>query len=327
MAGVARYFVRRALFSVPLLLAVVTVNFLIVHTAPGDPVSYIVGSEYVSPEFVQRLRHEYGLDRPLWEQYLAYLSKLLTLDLGYSYRYREPVVNVIVERLPATLILMLASIAWASALGVILGVAASTKPGGSLDRLSTLVATASVSIPAFWLGILLIIFLGSFLKVFPTQGMVSPYNIGRGLSLSPDIVADVAWHLALPSLTLGIAYTGLYIRSVRSLMVDELSKDYVLLARAKGLERSSILWGYAFKAASPSILAIVGLNLGTMLAGAVLTETVFAWPGMGRLVYESAIARDYPVILGIFVFVSITVIIANMLVDFVNAILDPRIRY
>ncbi|MEM0472659.1 MAG: ABC transporter permease [Sulfolobales archaeon] len=324
--GLSKYFVRRALFAIPLIIVIITINFILVHLAPGDPIAYIVGTEYVSPEYIERLRAEYGLDRPLWEQYWIYMAKVLSFDLGYSYRYREPVINVIIERLPATLILMLTAITWATLAGIAIGVRAALNPGGGMDRLATTLATISVSIPTFWLGLLLIIFLGGSLKIFPTQGMVSPSNIGYK-ELSQELILDIMWHLVLPSITLGTAYLGIYIRTVRSLLVDELGKDYVLLAIAKGLRNSYIVWRYAFRAASPSIMAIIGLNIGTMLAGATLTETVFAWPGMGRLIYESAIARDYPVILGIFIFVSISVIVANLVVDMINAILDPRIRY
>jgi len=324
--SLGRYFLRRALFAFPLIIAIITINFILVHVAPGDPISYIVGAEYASPEFIQRIRHEYGLDRPLLEQYVLYISKVLQLDLGYSYRYREPVISVIAERLPATLLLMLTALLWSTAAGIIIGVKAALSFGRARDSMATLLATISVSLPTFWLGLLLIILMGANLRIFPTQGMVSPGNIGFK-ELTPEIMADIAWHLVLPSLTLGIAYLGIYIRTVRSLMIDELGRDYILLARAKGLESSHILWKYAFRAASPSIISLVGLNLGTMLAGATLTETVFAWPGMGRLIYESAIARDYPVILGIFIFVSISVIVANLVVDMINALLDPRIRY
>ncbi|MEM2204049.1 MAG: ABC transporter permease [Sulfolobales archaeon] len=324
--GLSRYFVRRALFAFPLIIVIITINFMLVHLAPGDPIAYIVGTEYASPEYIERLRAEYGLNRPLWEQYWIYMAKVLSFDLGYSYRYREPVINVIIERLPATLILMLTAITWATLAGIAIGVRAALSSGGGMDRLATTLATVSVSIPTFWLGLLLIIFLGGSLKIFPTQGMVSPSNIGYK-ELSQELVLDIMWHLVLPSITLGTAYLGIYIRTVRSLLVDELGKDYVLLAIAKGLRNSYIVWRYAFRAASPSIMAIIGLNIGTMLAGATLTETVFAWPGMGRLIYESAIARDYPVILGIFIFVSVSVIVANLVVDMINAILDPRIRY
>ncbi|MEM1610715.1 MAG: ABC transporter permease [Sulfolobales archaeon] len=324
--SLARYFLRRALFAFPLVIAIITINFILVHVAPGDPLSYIVGTEYVSPEYLQRLRSEYGLDRPLWEQYWIYIAKVLMFDLGQSYRYREPVINVIMERIPATLLLMLTSIAWATIAGIIIGVKAALNYGRKIDNLASVIATVSVSIPTFWLGIVLIIFFGGFLRVLPTQGMVSPNNIGAR-EITPEIVVDVLWHLLLPSITLGTVYLGIYIRSVRSLLVDELGKDYILLALAKGLGRTHILWRYAFRVASPSIVALIGLNIGTMLAGAILTETVFAWPGMGRLIYESAIARDYPVVLGIFIFVSISVIIANLIVDIVNAMLDPRVRY
>jgi peptide/nickel transport system permease protein len=321
-----RYFLRRALFAFPLVFIIITINYILVNLAPGDPVLYIAGTEYVSPEYLQRLRQEYGLDKPVWERYLVYIYKVIQLDLGYSYRYREPVINVIVERLPATLLLMLTSIAWSAILGIVLGIRASIKRGGAIDNISTMLATLSVSIPTFWLGIVLIITLGGMLRILPTQGMLSPANIGMK-NLSPAIILDISWHLVLPSITLGMAYLGIYIRSVKSLLIDELGKDYILLARAKGLDRSHILWRYAFRTASPSIIAILGLNIGTMLAGATLTETVFAWPGMGRLIYESAIARDYPVILGIFIFISITVILANLVVDMINALLDPRVRY
>ncbi len=324
--SLTRYFLKRIIFAFPLILIIITINFIIIHVAPGDPLSYIVGTEYVSPEYLQRLRSEYGLDKSLWEQYFIYISRVLVFDLGQSYRYREPVINVIMERVPATIVLMLIAITWATIIGIVIGVRAALNYGRKIDNIASMLATISVSIPTFWLGIILIIFFGSFLKIFPTQGMVSPSNIGFK-ELTPQIIIDILWHLVLPSITLGIVYLGIYIRSVRSLLVDELGKDYVLVALAKGLNKSHVLWRYAFRVASPSIIALIGLNLGTMIAGATLTETVFAWPGIGRLIYESVIARDYPVVLGIFIFVSISVIIANLIVDMINAILDPRVRY
>ncbi len=324
--SLAKYLIKRIFFSLPLIIAIITINFILVHMAPGDPLSYIVGTEYVSPEYLEALRREYGLDKSLWEQYWIYITKVLKFDLGQSYRYREPVINVILERLPATLLLMLTSIAWATVIGIMIGIKAALNHGRRIDKLASMLATISVSTPTFWLGIILIIFFAGFLRIMPSQGMVSPNNIGFK-ELTPGIIIDILWHLILPSITLGIVYVGMYVRTVRYLMIDELGKDYVLVALAKGLGRSYILWRYVFRTASPSIIALIGLNLGTMLAGATLTETVFAWPGMGRLIYESAIARDYPVVLGIFIFISISVIIANLIVDIINALLDPRVRY
>ena len=324
--GLARYFVKRILFSIPLIFIIITINFILVHIAPGDPLSYIVGTEYVSPEYLQKLRSEYGLDRPLWERYFIYISKVLQLDLGISYRFREPVINIILERLPATLLLMLVSIGWSSAVGILIGVRAAKGYGRASDKLASTLASISVSIPTFWLGIILIIVFGVMLRLTPTQGMLSPNFMGAR-QLTSEMMIDILWHLILPTLTLGTVYLGTYIRSVRSLLVDELGKEYILFAHAKGLGSSYILWRYAFRAVSPSIIALLGLNLGTMLAGATLTETVFAWPGMGRLIYESAIARDYPVILGIFIFIAISVVLTNLIVDMINAVLDPRVRY
>lgn len=319
-----RYVLRRIPQLIPLCIFAIVINFTLMHLAPGSPIDYLVGGGEVVPrEYIERLTREFGLDKPLHEQLLIYIMNVFRGNLGTSYRYRAPVLQVILERVPNTLLLMTTSIIFAFILGIFLGVSSSKRPYSLLDNLASTISVLGYSIPTFWLGMLLIIVFSVYLRWLPTMGMST-----MGAELEGwDAVMDTLKHLILPAATLGTTYLALYTRLTRASMLEELRKDYITTAWGKGLDDRAVYYRHAFRNAMLPVITVLGLNLGLMLTGATLTETVFSWPGIGRLVYDSIITRDYPVLMGIFIIVSITVVLANFIVDILYAILDPRVRY
>ena len=320
MAG---YIARRFAQAVPVILAVVILNFLIVHMAPGDPVTILVGEYGSTPEFRERVRHEYGLDQPVHTQLSVYLQRVLRGDLGYSLYFNQPVIRLILERLPATLLLMASQLAFALVAGVALGVAAARHRYSIVDNASTVIALVGYSTPVFWSGLLLILLFSSTLGLLPSGGMVSPRERITGVAA----VWDILRHLILPACTLGLVNLALYVRLTRASMLEVLSQDYVRTAWAKGLAERRVLRHHALRNALLPVVTITGIDLGRMIGGAVLTETVFTWPGVGTLTYTALQTRDYPVIVGTFMLTSVAVILANLFVDVVYGILDPRIQY
>lgn len=294
-----------------------------VHLAPGDPLNFITGEGDISNEQLARLRQEYGLDRPLSTQYILYMAKIFQGDLGYSYRYREPVLDLIQDRVPATFLLMMPALVLFVGLGILLGIVAARRQNSGGDLFLSGLALLGWSVPVFWLGQLLIIACALKLGWFPTQGMLNLRAPTQGMAR----VLDVLWHLALPATALGMRFLALSTRMTRSSMVQVLRLDYMTTARAKGLPERVVLSRHALPNALLPVITIIGMNMGTMLTGSVLVEVVFAWPGMGRLLYDGVLARDYPLIIGIILIVSIVVVAVNLITDIVYAIVDPRIRY
>ena len=306
-----------------LVLAVVVLNFVLVHAAPGDPVETIAGASGGMDEKLQaELRAMYGLDQPLLVQLGIYLGKVVRGDLGYSYFFNLPVSDLILERVPATLLLVLCSVMTAFLIGTTLGVLSSRKPNGWLSQLINVMSLVGFAAPVFWLGMLLIILLASIFPVFPVSGM-------RGIESSElgwaDVV-DVLHHLVLPAFTLGLVYLAQYSRLSRAAMLDVLGADYIRTARAKGLPERLVLYKHALRNAMLPVVTILGLQFGNVLAGAIVVETVFNWPGLGRLVFESVLRRDYPTILGVLLFSSIVVIVMNQMTDLCYRVIDPRIK-
>jgi peptide/nickel transport system permease protein len=317
------FVLRRVAQAIPLLVGVVIVNFTIIHLAPGDPVQVLVGDFPAPPEVVQALRHDFGLDRPFWQQLFIYMGKLLHGDLGFSFGNRQPVARLILERLPATLLLSGTALLIASLAGVALGVLSSRRPYSAVDNLASVFALLGFSMPVFWLGQLLIIGVSLGLGWLPAQGMVSlradPTGWGRALSIGQ--------HLILPAATLVMGFLAMNSRVARSSMLEVLRQDYVTVARAKGLSERRVVYRHALRNAMIPIVTVIGFNLGYLLAGSAFVETIFAWPGIGRLLYDSMAARDYPVIMGIFLVVCGGIVLANLLTDLTYAYLDPRVRY
>lgn len=317
------YITRRLAQAIPLVIAVIVLNFLIVHLAPGDPVTILVGEYGSTPEFRDRVRRDYGLDQPLQTQLLVYLRRVLRGDLGHSLYFNQPVIRLILERLPATILLMASQLLFAVTVGVSLGVAAARRPYSILDNASTAVALIGYSMPVFWSGLLLILLFSTTLGLLPSGGMTSPREQVEGLGM----VLDIVRHLILPAFTLGLVNLALYVRLTRASMLEVLSQDYVRTAWAKGLAERRVLRRHALRNALLPVVTITGIDLGRMIGGAVLTETVFAWPGVGTLTFTALQTRDYPVIVGTFMVISIGVVVANLFVDIMYGVLDPRIQY
>jgi peptide/nickel transport system permease protein len=321
--GMLRYAASRLLQALGLVLAVVVLNFVLVHAAPGDPVETIAGaSGGMSPELMAQLRTQYGLDKSLSVQLGVYLGKVAQGDLGYSYFFNLPVTSMIAERVPATLLLVLSSVLLAFFVGTALGVLSSRKPNGLLSQFITVLSLVGFAAPVFWLGIMLVILLASVFPILPVAGMRSIDSTGGGLK---DVV-DVAWHLVLPTLTLSLVYLAQYSRLARSSMLDVLGSDFIRTARAKGLADRVVLYKHALRNALLPVVTVLGLQFGNVLAGAILVETVFNWPGLGRLAFESVLRRDYPTILGVLLFSSIVVVVMNQLTDLCYRFIDPRIK-
>jgi len=318
-----RLLLTRLLQAVGLVLAVIVLNFMLVHLAPGDPVETIAGaSGGMSPELMAQLRTQYGLDRPFLVQLGVYLGKILSGDFGYSYFFNLPVAALIIDRIPATLLLVLSSVLTAFVVGTALGVLSSRRPNGLLSQSITVLSLIGFAAPVFWTGIMLVILFAAVLPILPVAGMRSVDTSGGGWR---DVV-DVLWHLVLPTLTLALVYLAQYSRLARSSMLDVLGSDFIRTARAKGLPDRVVLYKHALRNAVLPVVTVLGLQFGNVLAGAILVETVFNWPGLGRLAFESVLRRDYPTILGVLVFSSIVVIVMNLLTDLAYRLIDPRIK-
>ncbi|NVN87264.1 MAG: ABC transporter permease [Rhodopseudomonas sp.] len=306
-----------------LLLAVLVLNFCLIHLAPGDPVQVIAGEMGgASAEVVAALRAKYGLDRTLFEQLMTYLHNVAGGDFGYSYYFNEPVLGLILQRLPATLYLAFSSLIAAVLVGTMLGVVSARRPNGLLSHGVTVLSLAGYAAPIFWTGLMLLLLFGSVWPILPVSGMADVVNPKTGFAY----LLDVAKHLVLPSLTLALVFIAQYSRLARVNMIDVLSADYIRTARAKGLPETVVIVKHALRNMLIPIVTVVGLQFGNLFAGAVLVETVFSWPGMGRLVFDSILRRDYPTLMAVLFFSAMMVIAANIITDIVYRLIDPRIR-
>ncbi|MDR7486754.1 MAG: ABC transporter permease [Armatimonadota bacterium] len=313
-----RYAARRALSAAPMLLAVAAVSFLLMHLAPGDPV-YLLAGEGGTPEHYAQVRRQLGLDRPLFEQLLRHLWQVAQGDLGRSIHQRQPVLGLIVERLPATLLLVGSALGLASVGGALLGVWAASRPRSLLDRALLAFTALGAAVPVFWSGLLLVVCFSLWLGWFPAQGMASPRTQAAGW-------VDVLHHLMLPALALGLQPLASLSRLMRLKVLEALSEPYVLTARAKGLPRARVL-GHAVRNALLPVITVIGGSASMLITGAVLTETVFAWPGLGRLALDATLTRDYPLIMGTIMVAAAGTVVLNLLTDVAYAVVDPRITY
>ena len=303
-----RYVLKRVVLALPVLVGVSVVVFVAIRLIPGDPAQLMAG-QAATQEVVQQIRQSLGLDQPLPVQYLYFLRNVVRGDLGRSLFNGAPVVEELAQRFPRTVRLALASMAVASLIGIPAGILAATRRSTWVDTAVMLVALAGVSVPVFWLGLNLILLFSVRLQWLPSFG----YETWR--------------HLVLPSLTLGAASAAIVARMTRSAMLEVLGQDYVRTARAKGLAERVVVNRHALRNALIPVVTVLGLQLGTLLSGAVLTETVFAWPGIGRLLVEAVLARDYPIIQGATLLIAATFVVLNVAVDVLYGLLDPRIRY
>ena len=315
--------VRRVGNGALLLFAVLILNFLLLHLAPGDIADTIAGDMGgADAEVMEEIRTRFGLDKPFHHQLGLYLARLAQGDLGYSYFFQTPVTELIFERLAATLLLVISAQMLAIVIGTVLGVIAARRPNGATSHAVTLLALFGYSAPVFWTGILLIILFCSIFPIFPVGGMIDVRVEGswfvRGL--------DVLHHLMLPMVTLASIFLALYSRLARASMLDVLGSDYVRTARAKGLSEFVVVYKHALRNALGPVVTLAGLQFSGIMSGAVLVETVFSWPGLGSLALQSILARDTPTILGILFFSSLVVVVANLLTDLVYSLVDPRIK-
>lgn len=317
----ARYLLRRVAQIIPTVLGVLVVAFAVIHAAPGDPVLALAG-EHGDAAYYAAMRAKFGLDRPLAEQLLAYLVRALQGDFGYSFVHGRPVLDVVAERIPATLLLMSTALLGSSVAGVLVGVLAARWTERAADlglRATVLVAHA---IPPFWLAQIAALTLAVGTGFFPVQGMT---DARAGLTGWRRVI-DVVHHLALPALVLAVGETALLTRLVRGGVRHEMTSEYVRVARAKGLPERAVLV-HALRNVLLPVVTVIGGRVGVLVTGAVLVEAVFAWPGLGQLLLSSIQTRDLPLLLGLFVLVSFAVIVANLATDLAYAWLDPRIRY
>lgn len=312
------YVVRRLLQVLPTVAGIVIVAFLLVHIAPGDPVLALAG-EHGDEAYYSFIRERFGLDQPIHRQLVTYARRVLAGDLGVSYVRGRPVLAVILDRLPATLLLTGTALALSTVAGVALGIAAASRAGSRRDLAITATTLVAHAAPVFWLGQLAILALAFHAGWFPVQGMRSAGGAAG--------VADVAWHLALPALVLASQGVAAVARLTRSAMVEELQRDYVRTARAKGASPTRVLLRHALPGAMLPVVTVLGGRIGHLLAGATIVEVVFAWPGIGRLMLSSLQARDVPVLMGLFLLVALTVAVANLLTDLAYVGLDPRVRH
>lgn len=317
------FVLRRILYAIPLIFGVITLAFMLIHTAPGDPIYYIIGEVAVEPEYIEMLRKELGLDKPIWEQYLSYCAGMLTGNFGYSYISRTPVLSLILARIPATFLLLGSSWIVYSFFGVMCGMFVAKKPYSPTDYFVTVISFFGYCMPVFWIGLVLLLVFGFILGWVPPGGITNP-----ALELTGwDRTLDVLHHLVLPATILGFRTFALNTRITRTAMLETLQKDFILGARAKGQKERIVLSKHALRNSLRPILTLISMDFGRIISGAVIVETLFAWPGIGRLAYEAMFSRDYSLLIGTLVFISIGVIVANLLMDVVYAFLDPRVRY
>ena len=315
----ARFAARRALQAVPVIAGIVTLTFALIHLAPGDPV-YMMAGEGGDEAYYAAMRARYELDRPLPAQYARYIGAVLRGDFGRSYQYQRPVLDVVLDRMPATLLLSGAALAIAVSGGLALGMVAAVAPASRADTVLRLAGSIAFATPVFWLGQLLLLVLAVAIPIFPVGGMSSL----REVSASP--VRDVVWHLALPAACLSAGFLALLGRVLRSSVLVEVRREYVRAAMARGDSRTRAALAHALPNALVPAITLVGHQIGTLLTGAGLAEVVFGWPGMGRLLLDASASRDYPLVIAVLLVVSLTVIAANVITDTLYVVIDPRIE-
>ncbi|MFP4012250.1 MAG: ABC transporter permease [Spirochaetaceae bacterium] len=331
-----RYFLKRILIAVPTLVGVSILVFLLVHMVPGDPIDAMLGPR-ATEETRQTLEARLGLDQPLPVRYWNWATDVARGDWGRSIRSREPVMDQILRRLPATLELSVTALVIAFVIGIVFGVTAARRRNTAVDHAAVGFSLVGVSVPVFWLGLMLMFLFSVALGWLPVSGRIMSgariarvtgfYLIDTLLGGSPRLFVNALRHLILPAASLATISFALITRITRSSMLDVLHEDYIRTARAKGLSARSVVYKHALKNAMIPVVTVTGLQLGMLIGGSILTETVFSWPGIGRLVIQAINNRDYPMVQGVVLFISGAFIVINIVVDAIYAILDPRIRY
>ena len=311
------YIAKRLLAAIPVLFGLTIIVFLIMAMIPGDPATAILGS-YATPENVERLNRQLGLDKPLWQQYFIWLGNMLQGDFGRSYTLNRPVIDEVLERFSATLILAGTSLLLCSIFGLIAGVVSAVRQYSWVDKTVTFIVLVGISVPSFWLGLLLILVFAVNLKWFPASGMYAIYGGGD--------LPDLLKHLFLPAITLAVVATGVIARLTRTAMLEVLRQDFIRTARAKGVTENKVIYKHAFKAALVTVIPVIGIQAGFVLGGAVYIETVFQWPGIGSMLVKAISTRDLLLVQGGVLVVAAAYVLFNLAADVVQTILDPRLR-
>lgn len=317
-----RFLVKRLLQGIIILLVITVINFFLIRLAPGDPAQVMAGEAGAVDEiFLQQLREQFGLTKPLLVQLATYVGHVGMLDFGFSYRQNQPVILLIWQRLPATLYLTLSAFVFALLIGISLGIMSARRAGSFLDRSIRVGSLVLYAMPVFWLALMLILVFSIWLDWLPSYGMVT---IGAPLA-GWDAALDVGAHLILPALALAVYYVAIYTRITRASMLNVADQDFINTAKAKGLRPGRIVWVHMLRNALLPVITLAGIQGGNLLGGAILTETVFAWPGIGRLMFDALMQRDYNLLLGTFFATAAMAVIFNILVDFIYTLVDPRI--
>ena len=320
---ILRYIIRRLFQAVPIVLAIIVLNFFLLNMAEGDAVDVLAGEAgSATPEYMAELRAKFGLDQPLPVQLLVYLKNIISLDLGYSFRHDMPVSVLIVDRFWPTLLLMVSTIILAVLFGILLGLLAAINLNTWKDAVISVFALITYATPLFWVGLMMIVVFSINLRWFPTSGMENIAAFYKGF----DRFVDISRHLVLPTITLSLFYLALYTRLMRASMLEQYGQDYVVTARAKGLPERRITFGHVLRNALLPVVTMAGVQVGALIGGSVIVESVFAWPGLGMLAFESLFARDLNLLLGIFLISSVLVVVVNLIVDVIYCFLDPRIE-
>jgi len=320
---ILRYIIRRLFQAVPIVLAIIVLNFFLLNMAEGDAVDVLAGEAgSATPEYMAELRAKFGLDQPLPVQLLVYLKNIISLDLGYSFRHDMPVSVLIVDRFWPTLLLMVSTIILAVLFGILLGLLAAINLNTWKDAVISVFALITYATPLFWVGLMMIVVFSINLRWFPTSGMENIAAFYEGF----DRFVDITHHLVLPTITLSLFYLALYTRLMRASMLEQYGQDYVVTARAKGLPERRITFGHVLRNALLPVVTMAGVQVGALIGGSVIVESVFAWPGLGMLAFESLFARDLNLLLGIFLISSVLVVVVNLIVDVIYCFLDPRIE-
>lgn len=332
-----RYLLRRLLLLGPVLLGISLITFILMQLIPGDPVTIMLQGEVSSAQDLQRIRAAWGLDQPAPVQYLSYLAHLLTGDFGRSFMRQQPVLSLIADALPATVELALASLVIATLVAIPLGCLSALKHRTPLDRAVTLLTVLGISMPGFWIGLLLVLLFSVTLNWLPASGrlefsvglepITGFYLLDSLLQGNFDAFSDALAHLVMPAVVLGTAMAALTARMTRSSMLEVMHQEYVISARAKGLRERAVVVSHMLRNALLPVVTIIGIQAGTILGGAVVVETIFAWPGLGRLTVQAISARDYFLLQGIVLCFALTRVFFNVLVDVLYSLLDPRIRF
>lgn len=318
-----RFILKRLAKSVVVLGVVVVLNFLLIHAAPGDPATVMAGEAGASDQvFVEQLRHQFGLDRPLYVQLGTYVGHILQGDLGFSYRQHRPVADLLLDRLPATIVLTLSSFVLALVGGIALGLLAAVKVGRLSDSIITVLALLSYATPIYWVGLMLVLVFSVNLGWLPAFGYETIGAGHQGLAR----VGDIVQHMILPVTTLGLFFMAVYTRLTRASALEVSTADFVKTARAKGQTEWKIVTNHVLRNAILPVITVAGVQVGQLVGGSILVETVFAWPGVGRLIFDAVLQRDYQLLLGVFFVTSVLVIVFNILTDVIYVLVDPRVE-